>query len=140
MNLAGSIATLHNTIIAGNFGGSSTSTTPSDILGGVQASSSFNLIGKGGSGGLTNGTNNNQVGVADARLAPLANNGGSTQTHALLAGSPALDAGSNTVASNAGLTLDQRGAGFNRLVDGPDADATATVDVGAFESQVWVRT
>jgi hypothetical protein len=32
------------------------------------------------------------TGVIDPRLAPLADNGGSTQTHALLAGSPAIDA------------------------------------------------
>ncbi len=83
--------------------------------------------------------NNNQVGGSDARLSPLANNGGPTQTHALLSGSPALDAGSNTLANNAGLTLDQRGIGFARIVDGPDADATDTVDVGAFEAHIWVE-
>src|SRR5206468_12931811 len=55
--------------------------------------------------------------------------------HALLSGSPALDAGSNTLATNAGLTTDQRGTGFNRSVDGPDADTTATTDIGAFEAQ-----
>ena len=32
----------------------------------------YNLIGTGGSGGLTNGTNGNQVGVADPGLGPLA--------------------------------------------------------------------
>jgi len=78
---------------------------------------------------LTNGINNNQVGVANARLAPLAFNGGTTQTRALLPGSPALDAGSNTLATNAGLTTDQRGTGFNRVVDSADADSTATTDI-----------
>ena len=34
---------------------------------------------------------------------------------------------------------DQRGAGFARIVDGPDADTTATVDIGAFEAQVSVE-
>ena len=99
-------------------------------------------MGTGGSGGLTNGVNNNQVGVSDVRLAPLANNGGPTQTYALLAGSPALDAGSNCVTDNTcgfTLTTDQRGPGFTRKADGPDADATATVDIGAFEAQVWVQ-
>ncbi|HEX8890651.1 MAG TPA: Calx-beta domain-containing protein, partial [Pyrinomonadaceae bacterium] len=128
---SGATTKLSNTIVAGNFKG----VNPSDINSSVDPSSSFNLIGTGGSGGLTNGVNNNQVGVADARLAPLAFNGGTTQTHALLPGSPALDAGSNTIATNAGLTTDQRGAGFNRSVDGPDADTTATVDIGAFEAQ-----
>ena len=124
-----------NSLIAGNFYLNGTGTN--DINGTVDALSSFNLIGTGGSGGLTNGVNNNQVGVADARLAPLANNGGPTLTHALLANSPALDAGDNCVtrASHCGepkipqLTRDQRG--FNRIVDGPDADTTATVDIGA---------
>ena len=38
-----------------------------------------------------------QTGVTDAGLGTLANNGGPTQTHALLAGSPAIDAGTCTV-------------------------------------------
>ena len=53
-------------------------------------------------------------------------NGGFTQTHALLAGSPAIDAGDNSV----GLTEDQRR--YARPIDG-DGDATATIDIGAFE-------
>jgi CSLREA domain-containing protein len=130
---------LDNTIIAGNFGGASPGTSPNDINALVSADSSFNLIGTGGSGGLSNGVNNNQVGVSNPRLGPLAENGGPTQTHALLSGSPALDAGSNTLAGNAGLTTDQRGSGFARVVDGPDADTTATVDIGAFEAQIFVE-
>jgi CSLREA domain-containing protein len=112
---------LANTIVAGNSlnGGS-----PSDIAGDVDPSSSFNLIGTGGSGGLSNGVNGNQVGVADARLGVLASNGGPTQTCALLPGSPAIDAGSN--ANAAGFATDQRG--FNRIVN-------STVDIGAFESR-----
>ena len=124
---------LSNTIVAGNFRNSGT--TASDILGAVDPTGSFNLIGDGtGMTGLTHGTNGNQVGAAgvpiNPRLAALANNGGPTQVHALLAGSPALDAGDNTLASNAGLTTDQRGAGFARIVDGPDAGTTATVISG----------
>jgi hypothetical protein len=60
----------------------------------------------------------------DPLLGPLADNGGPTLTHALLAGSPAIDAGSNPAA----LTNDQRGDGYVR-VDG------AAADIGAFESQ-----
>jgi hypothetical protein len=116
---------LSNTIVAGN---TTNSTTPNDIDGTVDPSSSFNLIGNGGAGGLANGVNNNQVGVANALLASLGNYGGPTQTMALLPGSPAIDAGSNTLANNAGLTTDQRGAGFNRIVN-------TTVDIGAFESR-----
>jgi CSLREA domain-containing protein len=130
---------LRNSIVAGN----TVAGNPSDIQGSIQidTSSSFNLIGTGGSGGLVNGVNGNQVGVADAKLGPLANNGGPTQTHALLSGSPALDAGDNCVTQSthcgdvnlAQLLTDQRG--FNRIIDGPDADTTATVDIGAFEGQ-----
>jgi hypothetical protein len=91
----GGTLALRNSIVAGNFIGASPATTASDIanIGGtIDPASSFNLIGTGGSGGLTNGVNNNQVGVADPKLGPLVNNGGATQTHALLTGSPALDA------------------------------------------------
>lgn len=131
-----------NSIIAGNTDFSGTSAN--DLATTIDASSSFNLIGTGGSGNLTNGVNNNIVGVADPRLGPLANNGGPTKTHALLSDSPALDAGDNciTEATHCGeanvpqTTTDQRGAGFNRLVDGPDANTTATVDIGAYETQL----
>jgi hypothetical protein len=58
----------------------------------------------------------------DPRLAPLANNGGRTRTHALLDDSPAIGAGNNA----AGLAYDQRGPGFPR-VKGPQAD------IGAYE-------
>jgi hypothetical protein len=118
---------LSNTIVAGNFQGASPSTTANDIDGTVDPTSSYNLIGGGGSGGLTDGTNNNQVGVSNPGLGPLASNGGTTQTHALLPGSVALNAGSNALADSAGLTTDQRGAGFARVVN--------TVDIGAFESR-----
>jgi hypothetical protein len=57
------------------------------------------------------------------RLAPLANNGGPTKTHALQKGSPALNKGENSAA----LKTDQRGPGFKRKVGG--------VDIGAFEVQ-----
>lgn len=51
-----------------------------------------------------------------------------TRTHALLPGSPAIDAGDNSAVQPG--QLDQRG--FPRLVDG-DADSIDTVDIGAFE-------
>ena len=55
-------------------------------------------------------------------LGKLMNNGGPTQTMALLGGSPAINAGENSGAP----ATDQRG--FNRIVGG-------TVDIGAFEVQ-----
>src|SRR5205823_4101058 len=48
---------LQNTIVAGNFRGPTPGTTSNDIYGSVDASSSFNVIGTGGSGGLANGIN-----------------------------------------------------------------------------------
>jgi hypothetical protein len=60
----------------------------------------------------------------DAKLGPLADNGGPTHTMALLPGSPAIDAGDNFKAPE----WDQRGSGFPRIVNG-------TIDIGAFEVQ-----
>ncbi|MEX1253947.1 MAG: choice-of-anchor Q domain-containing protein [Dehalococcoidia bacterium] len=59
-------------------------------------------------------------------LGPLADNGGPTQTHALLAGSPAID----TADDSACPETDQRGVA--RPQDGDD-DGTAACDIGAFE-------
>jgi hypothetical protein len=59
-------------------------------------------------------------------LGPLQNNGGPTETHALLPGSIAINRGNN--AGAAGLMFDQRGMGFPRIVGG-------TVDIGAYEVQ-----
>ena len=62
-------------------------------------------------------------------MGPLADNGGPTQTHALLPDSPAIDAGDNSLAVDADgnpLSTDQRGTGFDRIFGG-------TVDIGAFE-------
>ena len=123
--------TLNNSLIALNTSGTG---TPDDIAGTVSSASAYNLIGTGGSGGLVNGTNGNQVGVADPGLDPngLQNNGGPTQTIALLANSPAIDAGSIALAvdptTGLPLTTDQRGTGFPRIVDN-------AVDIGAYEFQ-----
>jgi hypothetical protein len=59
----------------------------------------------------------------------LQNNGGLTFTHALLAGSPAIDKGNSF-----GLTVDQRGA--MRPYDNPSIpNAADGADIGAFEVQ-----
>ncbi len=124
-------AVLYNTIVATNVGGSGAAAPANDITGKVSSSSASNLVGTGGSGGLLNGNNGNLVGVADPDLGTLADNGGPTQTIALLAGSPAIGAGNPNLAvdpeGNA-LPTDQRGTGFARTVDGK-------VDIGAFEVQ-----
>ena len=58
--------------------------------------------------------------------ASLANNGGNTQTLALLTGSAAIGTGSVTAATNLGLTTDQRGL--------PRTNAGA-IDIGAYQTQ-----
>jgi len=63
----------------------------------------------------------------DPMLGSLADNGGPTHTHALLPGSPAIDAGDST-----GITTDQRGC--PRPVDVPGIDNVSDgADIGAFE-------
>jgi uncharacterized repeat protein (TIGR01451 family)/CSLREA domain-containing protein len=123
---------LRNTIVAGNFHGAVPSPAPGDIFvyaGGIMdPSSSYNLIGIGGAGGMKDRSadpaHNNRVGVTNLRLGSLQNNGGPTQTIALLAGSPAIDAGSNALA--AGIATDQRG--MRRVFH-------TNVDIGAYELQ-----
>ncbi len=68
--------------------------------------------------------------MGDPKLGALAGNGGPTETHALLAGSPAIDKGNNDLAT------DQRGE--QRPFDDPGiAPATGgdNSDIGSFEAQ-----
>ncbi len=124
--------TLDNTIVAQNSQHVGILFSPDDIAGTVSLSSADNLIGIGGSGGLTGGTNGNQVGVASPGLGTLAPNGGPTDTIALLPGSPASGAGSVGLAidptTGQPLATDQRGPTFARVFDGK-------VDIGAYEAQ-----
>ena len=135
LEAAGGTATLDNTIVAANLAGNVSSGTPSDITlgsGAVSSSSSHNLIGTGGSGGLTGGTNGNQVDVAtaDLDLGTLGDNGGPTLTIALLQGSPAIDGGSTSISGVTVPATDQRGA-----LRGPTGlNAGSTVDIGAYEA------
>lgn len=69
-------------------------------------------------GFVTNGVSGNIVGL-DPLLGPIGNNGGSTPTFLLTAGSPAIDAGTNPQ----GLVQDQRGV--SRVI-GSQADIGAT--------------
>jgi hypothetical protein len=122
---AGSISTpnhglqLDHTIVAGN--GFFTGT---DVFGPVFANFSF-------------------IGIGEEFLGPLADNGGPTKTHALLAGSPAIDAGDPNFdpadpdgdpLTDDALPYDQRGAPFGRVFDG-NSNGVAQVDIGAYELQ-----
>ncbi len=134
-NDSGRTATLNNNIVVGSISGG-------DIFGAVTGNA--NLIGNPNSaGGLVHGTSGNILGADDGAggrmlldvttvLAPLAFNGGPTQTHALLAGSPAINAGSNALAVDSGnvaVANDQRGVPFVRR--------SGIVDIGAYEFQTF---
>jgi hypothetical protein len=108
---------MHNSILAGNH---VASYGPPDLSGHL-TSSGYNLIGKTSGG---SGFDSTDLLNVDPQLGPLQNNGGPTQTMALLPGSPAIDAGDNTGAPR----FDQRGRGYHRIVNG-------TIDIGAFEVQ-----
>jgi len=103
-----------NSIIAAN------SSTDVDFV--FQSTNSFtsegyNLIGNGNATSAFDKTGD-QASVTDPGLDSLADNGGPTKTHALLADSPAIDEG------NTALSKDQRG------VARPQGDAD---DIGSFE-------
>jgi CSLREA domain-containing protein len=86
----------------------------------------YNLSSDNGGGFLTKPGDRINI---NPQLGPLANNGGPTLTHALLPGSPAIDAGDpqfNPDTFNPPLRTDQRF--FNRIVNG-------RIDIGAFEVQ-----
>ena len=120
----GNVTDFRNTIIYGNV---STAGLGPNLLGTFN-SQDYNLIGNT-SNATINGTTTHNITGQDPKLTPLADNGGPTRTHALLAGSPALDAGGNSLATDAGgnlLPTDQRGA--NRF-----SGAGHVVDIGAYE-------
>jgi hypothetical protein len=101
-----------------------------DLLGSF-TSNGHNLIGlDDGNYGFTDGVLGDIVGSGtplNALVGPLANNGGPAFTCALLAGSPALDAGDDALpGAPLNLTTDQRG--FPR-------QSGSHVDIGAFEVQ-----
>lgn len=87
--------------------------------GGSLASLGHNLVGASAGCTLTGGAGSDMTGV-DPLLGPLADNGGPTRTHALVDGSPAIDA-----AGTCAVGTDQRG------VSRPQGPAC---DIGAFES------
>lgn len=116
----GGTVILADTILATN----TVTTSDQDVQGAIQ-SNGYNLIQHPTGGTFTGNTATDLVGV-DPRLGPLVNNGGPTQTRALLAGSPAINAGDPNYSATGFDATDQRG--FPRIVDG-------RVDIGAFEVQ-----
>ena len=128
-NGAGAIFNFQNTILAGN----STIWTASDCAGTINSTGN-NLMGSLGNCTVNGGG----VTVADPKLGPLQNNGGPTQTHALVAGSPAIDAGNPSgCRDNAGTLLPTDQRGFLRPADGNN-DGTARCDIGAYEANAVI--
>jgi hypothetical protein len=110
-----------NTIIAGNSAASDPDCT------GILTSEGYNLVGDVAGCPLAGGSGD--VIGQDPFLGPLQDNGGPTFTQALLAGSPAIDAGDPAGCTNANgalLTRDQRGAARARAGD-------TRCDIGSYE-------
>ncbi len=123
---------LRNTIVSNN---SVPNIATLDFGGGPMTITSlgFNLTNED-TGGYFNQASD-KVGV-DPRLGPLTNNGGQTESHALMGGSPALDAGERS-----GYQRDQRSQ--LRAFDAPGVATAAGgdgSDIGALEMQVLMVT
>jgi hypothetical protein len=113
----GAMLELGSTILkAGNLG-------ENIFNGGTVLSHGYNVSSDDGSGVLTGP--GDQINT-DSMLGPLQDNGGSTFTHALLPGSAAINAGDPNFTPPP--EYDQRGPGFDRIVNG-------RIDIGSFEVQ-----
>jgi hypothetical protein len=104
-----------------NLIGDSSNTTTQALYGGVSAGATDILA-------TSNGTNPTALA---AIIAPLANNGGPTKTHALVAGSPAINAGSSVVDLAPGGVATQSSEYFisfpaGNAIDGNPATFTST--------------
>ena len=127
------LITIENSIIAGNH---ADFTAPDLRPGTGPLTIRYSLIGDNSGTGLAPApvgmpdANGNLIGTAanpiDPMLGPLQDNGGPTFTHALMPGSPAINAGDPAFAPPP--DFDQRGDPFARVSDG-------RIDMGAFERQ-----
>jgi len=111
--------TFSNNIMAGNAG-----FVDCDVGAGA-VSNGYNLIGDNSCPTLNDATDLHN---ATANLGALASNGGATQTHALLTGSDALDAGD---CNGGAVTDDQRGVARPQ---------NGTCDIGAYEARPYTVT
>jgi hypothetical protein len=118
--IANAVVTFQNSIVANNKGGNCYNST--------LTSKGYNLSGDN----TCNFNNAGDLNNTDPKLGPLQNNGGPTQTMALLPGSPAIDAGNPLGCTDSKgnlLKTDQRG------MPRPDKEDTGGCDMGAYERQ-----
>jgi hypothetical protein len=134
---------IKSTIVAAN--SAFNASVPAPDVSGAFNSQGYNLIGKiEGSTGFPASTDltGTMASPLDPMLGTLQNNGGPTQTIALMPGSPAIDKG--TSASLIGqMTTDQRGTGYPRTFDDPgmpNATGGDGTDIGSFELQTIAPT
>ncbi|MAE63166.1 MAG: hypothetical protein CMJ18_02735 [Phycisphaeraceae bacterium] len=127
----GELATIHGSILSGNFFEERSAGFENDLAGDIDPASSFNLFGAL-DGDVPTGPGN-IMDTIDPGLLPLGDYGGSTRTHALEETSPALDQGGSAVVP--APTFDQRGT-RPRVVDlgaVPNAAGGDGSDIGSFE-------
>jgi CSLREA domain-containing protein len=117
-----------NSILAGNFAASEPDCS------GSASSAGYNIVGIASSCLSFSAAKNDKIGTSasplDPKLGLLAGNGGPTPTQALLAGSPAIDAGNPALPGSGGTACaatDQRGA------PRPGLQSTPRCDSGAYE-------
>jgi len=135
--------TISSSTIAGNSAtgsiggmvGVTTIITDSILADNVGGNCSASMVSKGynlSSDGTCNFSNTGDLNNHDPLLGPLQNNGGPTDTMALLPGSPAIDAGNPSGCTDGQghlLKTDQRG------MPRPDKEDSVGCDMGAYESQ-----
>ena len=116
---------MNHTVVADNLAGGVANDIGPAGAGSPALNADYSLIEASGARPIVG--MHNIVGI-DPLLGPLASNGGPTKTHALLSGSPAIDAGDlMAVAEVGGVPMfDQRGAGFSRVL--------GQIDIGAYET------
>jgi hypothetical protein len=118
-NVQGSTVVLQNSIVANNTGGDCS---------GRLTSNGYNLS----SDGTCNFNGTGDLNDTDPKLGRLRNNGGATETFALLPGSPAIDSGNPNGCTDSNghlLKTDQRGE------PRPDTEDSGGCDRGAYERQ-----
>ena len=114
---------LYNSIVADSTGGIF------DLVVGINNGGTIDGDGSGNLIELNFFFSGGVVTNADPMLMPLADNRGPTKTHALKAGSPAIDLGNTSAAAG---SFDQRGTPFARVADG-DMNGSPIVDIGSYE-------